>query len=143
MLEDERNRLDGANQRPRRQGVHDVVRYDLDVREPLVRGLLHQLELAHADLALRIAAPPPDRPDRRLHEHLRIPVVRFEEQQLPARLQQAVERGKVLGVGVVAEDRGADDVVEALRGEIAEIVETWTTRVFGSCRAAACSAKLG
>ena len=29
--------------------------HDLDVREPLVRGPLHQLELAHPDLALRIA----------------------------------------------------------------------------------------
>ena len=102
---------------PRRQRMNDVVGHDLDVREPLVRGPLHQLELAHADLAIRIAGIPADRPDRRLEEHLRIPVVRFEEQQLPARLQQPVQRREVLGVGVVAEDRGADDVVEALRRE--------------------------
>ncbi len=93
------------------------------MREPLVRGPLHQLELAHADLAFRITRIAPDRPDRRFEEHLRVPVVRFEEQQLPPRLQQAVERGEVLGVGVVAQDGGADDVIEALFGKVAEFVE--------------------
>ena len=65
VLEDEGNRLDRVNQRPGCQRVNDVVGHDLDVGEPLVRGPLHQLELAHADLTLRIARIPPDRPNRR------------------------------------------------------------------------------
>ena len=56
--------------------------------------------------------------DDGLHEHLRVPEVRLEEEQLAPGLEQAVQRPQVLPVPVVADDRGADDVVEALRREV-------------------------
>src|SRR4029453_5534168 len=51
MLEQEGDRLDGSNERARQQGMDDVEGNRLHMREALMRGHVHQLVLAQADLA--------------------------------------------------------------------------------------------
>ncbi len=117
VLQHEADRLHPRHQRPGNTRMHDVVRDHLHVREPLMRRHLHQLELPHRDLALRLSRPATHRRHRVLHEYLRVPVIRLEEEELPARLQQPVDLAQVVRIPVVAQDPRAHHVVEARRRE--------------------------
>ncbi len=123
VLEHERGLLDRRDQSLRRASVHDVVGDDLDLREALMRRGLHQPVLAHPDLTARVPRPASHRRDQALREHLRVPVVRLEEQQLAAGLEHPVDVPEVLGVPVVTEDRRADHVVHALGRQRVEVLE--------------------
>ncbi len=102
--------------------MHDVVRDDLDIGQPLARRGLHQPVLAHPDLALGVPGATAQRRHEALGEHLRVPVVGLEEQHLPARLQEPVNLSQVLGVAVMAEDGRSDDIVEGPLRQRAEVV---------------------
>src|SRR5688572_13346306 len=99
--------------------MDDVVGHDFPSRESVVRGLFHQRDLAHPDLTPRLAAPPRDSPKRGSCKYLRIPVIRLETQQLPARLQHPVEDSQSFRTHFMTEDACPDDVVEAFRRELA------------------------
>ena len=109
--------------------MDDVIRNDLDVCEPLVRRLFHQLELTHANLAVRIAGPAPQRPNGVLEVHLGVPVVGLEKEQLATGLQKAMQRFEVLAVRVVAQDGRPYDVVEALGWKRSEIADMHDSRI--------------
>src|SRR5258707_11573441 len=100
--------------------MDDVVRNDIDVDEALLRSNFHQDVFAHADLALSVACPAPEGPDDALEKYLRIPVIGLKKENLAARLEQPVQGLKVLGEKLVAEDRGAQYVVEAFCWEVVE-----------------------
>ena len=119
-LEEIGGRLDRGNQLRRRARMEDVVGDDLELDVARARCVLYELPAPHADLALGVPRPAPDRSYHRLHEDLRVPEVRLEEEQLTARLQQSVQHPQVLAVAVVADDRRPDDVVEALRWKVLE-----------------------
>ncbi len=61
-----------------------------------------------------MACPPSDRTDRVLDEYLGVPVVGLEKEELATWLQQPVDSAEILGIQVVADDGGADDIIEAL-----------------------------
>src|SRR5690349_8659577 len=119
VLEHEGDRLHESNERARQHRMDDVVGDRLDVREAMVGRHVHQLVLSHPDLAGGIPEAASEGAHRPLEHDLRVPEVGFEEEDLTARLEEAVDVPEIEAVGVVTEDGGADDVVEALGGQVA------------------------
>ena len=118
LLEQERERLDRVDRPCRGAGMHDVEGDDLDVREPLPGRLLEEPVLAHADLVGGVPAAAPDARDHALRQHLGVPEVRLEEQDLAPGAERGQQRAQVRGVLVVAEDAGADGVVERVGRQV-------------------------
>ena len=142
MLENECGLLDGGHQMFRCPWMNDVVRNDLDIRESLMGGRLHQPVFPHADLAACVARPAPECRHQALDEDLRIPVVGLEEEQPPPWLEEPVDLPQVLRISVVAEDRRPDDVVEALSRQVALEVRDDGRRSHSGIRfASACCAR--
>src|SRR5262245_26287724 len=87
MFEDKRCRLHKWQEQMRESRMNDVIRHSFNMYITLVCGHLHQVVLAHPDVATRVSAPPAERPNEIFKENLRIPVVRLEEEKLTTRLQ--------------------------------------------------------
>src|SRR5579862_5207156 len=87
---DKRKRVQRANESARRQRMNNIEWRYFEMREPLMRSRLHQPKLADSDLALSMTSPFPDGRHHALQKYLRIPEVRFKEQNLAARLEQTV-----------------------------------------------------
>jgi hypothetical protein len=118
VFQEERHRLQRADQKLGREGVHDVVRNDFKVRKALVRRHIHELVLSQAYLTRGIAAPAAQSGNHVFQQHLRIPIVRLEKQHLATRLEQTVQDLQILRIQVVAEYCGSNDIVEAFSRQI-------------------------
>ena len=90
MFNSERKRSESRYGVTRRTGMNNVVGDNIDIHKSVMRGDLHQLELAHCRETRRL--PNPSRRQSALGNCLGIPIVGLKEQDLPTRLQQAIDR---------------------------------------------------
>jgi hypothetical protein len=75
---------------------------------------VHSPVFPHTDQTSRVTCPPADNGEHRLHRRLRVPVIRFEEEDLPSRLEN-VQQSADDRAGVLArsQGRGAEQSVAA------------------------------
>src|SRR5260370_10254209 len=116
MFQDKSGGLQHGNEGTWGSRMNDVIRDDFQIWKSLMGCYMHELVLAHSHLTPRLYRP--HSREMVLCENLGIPIVRLKEEKLPSRFEQTVKGGEILRILVVAQNRGADHIIETLRRKI-------------------------